>query len=255
MIWRLILDGAAPGAWNMAVDEALLLSHAAGAVPPTLRFYDWQPACVSLGRLQKLDDTRGLNIAAIKASGFDMVRRPTGGRAVLHQHEITYSIVLSMDLLPFDCRAVVSSYAWLNRGFTAGLHDLGLDGMFTRSAADTSAAGAANCFSSAAQCDFLVADKKLIGSAQYRRRGVILQHGSLLLDVDRAAWQAALGGAMERTTSLRELGVTHARAEVIAALCAGMERTVPVSLQQAVLDAPEMAVATRLHTEKYSAVI
>src|SRR5688500_13569424 len=104
MIWRLILDGAAAGAWNMAVDEALLLSHAAGAAPPTVRFYDWQPACVSLGRCQKFDAARA---ATIRDCGFDLVRRPTGGRAVLHQHEITYCIVVGAELLPAHCRSVL----------------------------------------------------------------------------------------------------------------------------------------------------
>ncbi|HVF11102.1 MAG TPA: lipoate--protein ligase family protein [Abditibacteriaceae bacterium] len=248
----MILDGAASGAWNMAVDEALLVCHAADAAPPTVRFYDWQPACVSVGRLQKLSDESGLNGAAIRERGFDIVRRPTGGRAVLHQHEITYSILIRMDFLPAGCRSVIGSYRWLSEGFAAGLRALGIDATLAPSSVDA-APGIANCFSSAAQCDFLVAERKLIGAAQLRRNGAILQHGSLLLEVDVAAWQDVFGGSMERAASLRELGVTAARPAIIQALCSGLERAWQAGLQPGVLQAQEIGVASRLHTEKYAA--
>jgi lipoate-protein ligase A len=233
----------------MAVDEALLLSHAAHQTPPTVRFYDWQPTCVSLGRFQKFDEARAL---AIRERGFDLVRRPTGGRAVLHQHEITYCIVVNADLLPVNCRSVIGSYRWLSQGFAAGLSDLGIDAALAKASPNPSR-NIANCFSSAAQCDFLVEDRKLIGAAQCRKNGAILQHGSLLLDIDNAAWVGVLGGSMNHTASLRALGITGSRTAVIEALCRGLERSLQVSLEQSVLGEAEIAVASRLHKEKYSA--
>src|SRR5262245_7678235 len=88
--WRLIRDGAAAGAWNMAVDEALLRCQLEEGSAPVLRFYSWQPACLSLGRLQRQPPPAGV----------ETVRRPTGGRAVWHQHEITYSVVFPLEALP-----------------------------------------------------------------------------------------------------------------------------------------------------------
>src|SRR5947209_2116371 len=89
--WRLLHSGCASGDRNMALDDALLDSAARGAIPPTLRFYGWSPPAVSLGRFQ---DPGGIDIAYARARGWDVVRRPTGGRAVLHHLELTYSIIL-----------------------------------------------------------------------------------------------------------------------------------------------------------------
>jgi lipoate-protein ligase A len=103
--WRLIVDGPASGEWNMAVDRAILASHAAGDGPPTLRLYRWSPPAVSLGRFQSTDD---VDMAYCAAEGLDVCRRPTGGRGVLHDDELTYSIVAGVaDGLP---RGVRRSY-------------------------------------------------------------------------------------------------------------------------------------------------
>jgi lipoate-protein ligase A len=266
MQWRLILDKAACGAWNMAVDEALLLSHAAGDAPPTLRFYDWEPACISIGRFQETRKAEGgtrnsqqkaveTHHSPLTTHHFDLVRRPTGGRAVLHQHEITYCAVVNEALLPCDARSVVGAYRWLSTGLAAGLHTLGVNAVLAKPTPDLScraSAQTANCFSSAARCDFLVGEKKLIGAAQCRKRGVILQHGSLLLEMDGAAWEAAIGGSMDAVVSLQSLGVTASRPTIIAALGAGLESTLDISLCEGVLDAGECTTASRLHREKYT---
>jgi lipoate-protein ligase A len=248
MNWRLILDGATTGAWNMAVDEALLLSRGNSTLdsercPPTLRFYGWQPACLSLGRFQSFNEVLG-NTAMDEAtsgirdpvSGIDIVRRPTGGRAVWHHLEITYGAVLHEDDLPPGARSVMGAYRWLSEGFIAGLQTLGvqatLDTASPQSATgthDRQNRGAAresripNCFSSTTRCDFVVDNRKLIGAAQCRKHGAILQHGSLLLDVDERAWQRAVGGSMQDTVTLKSLGITSDRSTIIAALCAGVE--------------------------------
>lgn len=182
---------------------------------------------------------------------FDLVRRPTGGRAVLHQHEITYAVVIGEQLLPAGARSVIGAYRWLSAGFIAGLRGLGVEARLARS--DLAAPQrSTNCFASAAQCDFVVDDRKLIGAAQCRKHGVILQHGSLLIDMDEAAWKATVGGSMTDAVTLKSLGVTAGTGQIITALCAGVEGVLDVSLQAGTLNDAESALAHRLRCEKYS---
>ena len=256
MNWRLILDGEYSGAWNMARDEALLLcggesppseSPPSESPPPVLRFYSWNPPCVSLGRLQKNFDFSGA-----QKLGFDVVRRPTGGRAVLHQHEITYCAVIHEKYLPRESRSVIGAYEWLSAGFIEGLKLLGV-GASLSDAHSKSTPVAANCFNAAAQCDFLVDGKKLIGAAQCRKNDVILQHGAILLELDEAAWKESIGGAMEGAISLRALGVLSPREEIVAAIVTGMERAWNISFASSSLTREEQQVASRLHAHQYSA--
>ncbi|MEW5933385.1 MAG: biotin/lipoate A/B protein ligase family protein, partial [Bacillota bacterium] len=121
MRWRLIRDGYHDGATNMAVDEAIMLAHARGEVPPTLRFYGWRPPALSLGYAQKAE--REVDLEACRRAGVDVVRRPTGGRAVLHDREVTYSVVISTALFP---GSVVETYRRLSAGLVEGLRLLGL---------------------------------------------------------------------------------------------------------------------------------
>src|SRR6266446_9184337 len=97
--WRLLVDAPAGGAWNMAVDEVLLDGVAAGSTPPTLRFYEWAPPCLSLGYFQAFEV---VDVAGCRSLGVDVVRRPTGGRAILHDRELTYSVALPLSLLGND---------------------------------------------------------------------------------------------------------------------------------------------------------
>ena len=97
--WRLLLDPPAAGAWNMAVDEVLLNGTAAGISRPTLRFYQWMPPCLSLGYFQ---DFSVVNLDGCRALGVEVVRRPTGGRAILHDRELTYSVALPASVLGHD---------------------------------------------------------------------------------------------------------------------------------------------------------
>jgi lipoate-protein ligase A len=228
----------------MARDEALLLCQDE-STPPVLRFYDWNPACVSLGRLQKKSEF------IIQNSSFDVVRRPTGGRAVLHQHEITYCAVIHERHLPRESRSVIGAYNWLSAGFLEGLKILGVEAQLAQPH-KASTPAAANCFNAAAQCDFLVDGRKLIGAAQCRKEGVILQHGAILLDVDEAAWQNAIGGEMADAVALRALGVLAAHEEIIAALCGGMERARGIAFERSGLSSSEQQVASRLHARKYA---
>src|SRR5512142_2493749 len=92
--WRLLITAPARGAWNMAVDEAMLEHIGRGESMPTLRLYAWEPACLSLGQAQPYADVDRIRL---RQRGWDVVRRPTGGRAILHTDELTYSIVASAE--------------------------------------------------------------------------------------------------------------------------------------------------------------
>jgi lipoate-protein ligase A len=256
MNWDLICDGGARGAWNMAVDEALLQSASA---TPVLRFYEWKPACLSLGRFQPWDQILAsselMQHELEQPTGdLDWVRRPTGGRAVWHQHEITYSAVLREDALPRESRSVVGAYRWLSDGFIEGLKTLGVNAELapTQSKAEREdAQGRANCFDAATRCDFVVNGRKLIGAAQCRRNNAILQHGSLLLRADIEVWRAATGSA-GALVSLEELGVKHARGEIQSAIVGGLARRHGIMFLARKLNANEHRLATGLHKHKYA---
>src|SRR2546428_262144 len=119
--WRLLLDPPAEGAWNVGVDGVRLDGVAAGSGPPTLRFYTWTPACLSLGNFQAFGV---VNVEGCRGLGIDIVRRPTGGRAILHDRELTYSVALPAPLLGHDA-GILPSYRRLSLALQAGLRRLG----------------------------------------------------------------------------------------------------------------------------------
>ncbi len=189
--WRLILE-AEPrsGPANMAVDEAIALACAAGEAPPTLRFYRWAPPTVSLGRHQPANE---IDMEAVARLGYDVVRRTTGGRAILHTDELTYSVAAPAHE-PRMAGGVMDAYLRLSNGLLAGLHRLGVAadkaGGHVRAGPDVSAA----CFEVPSAYEITVGGRKLMGSAQSRRRGHVLQHGSLPLvgDITRLVTVLAL---------------------------------------------------------------
>lgn len=241
----------------MAVDEALLESMAAPASAPVLRFYQWQPSCLSLGRFQKYDGLESASTAVRQGEpGIDWVRRPTGGRAVWHDREITYCAVLRADSLPPHAQSVAGAYRYLSEAFIGGLEALGVQAALapaeSKEQRDT-ALRTANCFASATRCDFLVDGRKLIGAAQCRRNGVILQHGSLLLDLDESAWASAIGSETAGMVALSALGVHEPRETIIAALCNGVQKSLGISLVQDDLGSGEAGVAKGLQLKYHSA--
>jgi lipoate-protein ligase A len=222
-LWRYIDDGPAPGARNMAVDEQLLEEAAKGGVLPVLRFYAWDPPAVSLGRFQ--DEATAVNRGACSARGIDIVRRATGGRAVLHHRELTYSIVSPVDdgLFPRD---VIGTYKVIAQGLLAGLRRLGVPAeLASRSPAPARDTGrTAACFAAPSLYELLVRGRKVAGSAQRRLPGAFLQHGSILIEYDAALEAAVIpgGGADHAATSLsRELGRTVTLDEVKRSFLAG----------------------------------
>jgi lipoate-protein ligase A len=182
--WRLLLDPPAAGAWNMAVDEVLLDGVAAGGALPTLRFYGWAPACLSLGYFQPFEV---VDVAACRRLGVDVVRRPTGGRAILHDRELTYSVALPLSLLGDD-RAVLPSYHRVSLALERGLNRLGAPVVLAPAiAAQPGPDHGPVCFDRPSAHEILLDGRKLVGSAQVRRATAILQHGSILIEprIDR----------------------------------------------------------------------
>ncbi len=183
--WRLIIDKSLDGNTNMALDEALLESYLQGSIPPTLRFYKWSGDWVSIGYFQNL--SREVDLQEVEWINGGVVRRPTGGRGVLHTWEITYSLVIGEDF-PGLSKNVVESYKFLIQGIKLGLINLGLSpelkpvkkmnkvGNKTAENKSTSA-----CFDSPSWYELLLENKKVVGSAQMRKKGAILQHGSIKL--------------------------------------------------------------------------
>lgn len=180
--WRLIRSGAAHGAWNMAVDEAILEASAGGLAPPTLRLYAWLPPCLSLGYAQPYSD---VDLPVLASRGWEVVRRPTGGRAILHTDELTYSVAGPQDE-PRLAGGVLESYRVLAAALLRALQLLAIPAEAEQKpAAASPASGQAGqnpvCFEVPSNYEITVGGKKLIGSAQARRKEGVLQHGSLPL--------------------------------------------------------------------------
>lgn len=268
--WRLIRSGKCDPAVNMAVDEALLASISEGKAPPTVRFYGWQPATLSIGYFQKAEEE--VDLTALRERGFGFVRRPTGGRAVLHDAELTYSIVVP-ESHPGMPGTVNEAYRVLSGGLVAGFRRLGLRAGMASLAdggkrPDMAAGGSAACFDSPSWYELVVEGRKIAGSAQMRQKGVILQHGSILLELDADSLFAVLRFPAERIRErlkasfrdkavaindlLRALDkppVSADRAE--AAFAAGFAEGLGVELEPGELTDAERRLAERLAVEKY----
>src|ERR1700716_133217 len=258
--WRLLVDADADGAWNMAVDELLLEGVAAGAAPPTLRFYQWTPPCLSLGYFQPIDV---VDVDGCRALGVEVVRGPTGGRAILHDRDRTYSVALPVAVLGHD-GGVLPSYYRLSLALQDGLLRLGVPAtLVPESAASGQPVHGPVCFDRPSAHEILLQGRKLVGSAQMRRGGGILQHGSILIEprIDKLraclrlphAGSAAEDGP-ERLThgvaGLTEVGVTQP-ARIAAAIAEAFAERFGVSLVQAPLQPDELAEARVLASSKY----
>jgi lipoate-protein ligase A len=164
----------------MALDEALLESCAAHISPPTLRFYSWEPACLSLGYAQPSSDA---DLTKLNLYGWDLVRRPTGGRAILHTDELTYSITASVEE-PLVQGSILESYRRLSQALLAGLKILGINALATPKQKNVDFGKQPVCFESPSDYEITVSGKKIIGSAQARRLNGVLQHGAIPINGD-----------------------------------------------------------------------
>lgn len=244
MTLRLLRTGVARGAFNMGLDEAVLGSVAEGRQPPTLRFYGWNPPTVSLGYFQGLDDE--VDREACRAAGVDVVRRITGGGAVFHDDELTYSVVIP-ERHPLARADIMESYRFLCSGLVDGLARLGLRAEF------------------APLNDILVDGRKVSGNAQTRRRGCILQHGTVLLGVDPERMfgllkvpSEKLKGKLIQDIKDRVRGLDQLLGRLVGfdeaadALAAGFAAALGVELSLAEPTADELAEAERHAEERYA---
>lgn len=249
MNWRLIQDSDLPGAVNMARDMALLEAVAEGHSPPVLRLYGWQPACLSLGRNQTLD---AADLDFCRKRGLHVVRRPTGGRAVLHHLELTYAVVAVLGRGPVP-RALQQAYRKICAPLVAACRSLGIDAALTGGEVNLALPGPRTtipCFKAPAAGEVVVGDRKLVGSAMRANRRTILQHGSILLDWDGELQAGAMGLADDSslrpfvTTFAEQLGHVPPR-EVLKTTIAGAFSSVfKVTLEPDHLTADEQQQAT-----------
>ena len=252
--WRLLVEAAAGGAWNMAVDEVLLDGVAAGTTPPTLRFYQWMPPCLSLGYFQPFDV---VDVDGCRALGIEVVRRPTGGRAILHDRELTYSVALPASLLGHD-GGVLPSYYRLSLALQDGLSGLGVPATLAPESVGSSGQHGPVCFDRPSAHEILLNGRKLVGSAQMRRGGGLLQHGSILIEprIDKLTACLRLPDGTDSRSidtgvaGLAELGVTDAT-QIAATIAAAFARSFGVNLVEATLGPAEKVAAKALARSKY----
>lgn len=262
-IWRLLINPPGTGAWNMAVDEAILQSIGAGISLPTLRLYAWEPACLSLGYAQLSSD---VDHTRLNERGWELVRRPTGGKAILHTDELTYSVIVSNDE-PRLLGSVLQSYQRISQALLHALQSLSLPARSNENSSsigDSTLAGPV-CFEVPSHFEITVGGKKLVGSAQARKREGVLQHGSLPLHGDLTRITQVLtyenddertiaaGRLLERATTIEAfLGYPISWGVVSQAFITAFTTKLNLDLQPQDLSPQENSLATRLVEEKYS---
>ena len=189
-----IMSGASGGPWNMAVDSLLLSMAESGAIRFALRTYTWKPACVSIGRLQ--DPSREISAGALRAAGVGAVRRPTGGRAVWHENELTYCIAAAPGH-PAASGSIEQSLAMTGGMLVEALGSLGVPATLARADRHHLPRGTASnpCFTSHGRMEVIVSGCKVVGNAQARRRGAFLEHGSIIVHNDQVRLADFLPGA------------------------------------------------------------
>jgi lipoate-protein ligase A len=260
--WRLIYTHPARGAWNMAADEAILEHIGRSQSPATLRLYAWDPPCLSLGHAQPYSD---VGVARLKENGWEVVRRATGGRAILHTDELTYSVTGSVEE-PALAGSVLESYDKLAKALLHAMRDMGLavemkQGMHEPAAHNTNPV----CFEVPSTYEITVNGKKLIGSAQARRKEGVLQHGSLpltgdlsricqaLVFKDEAARNRAAQRLLERAATVESVLGGKIEWETAAqAFVQGFEAELGIRLERGEMSASEIQRTEELVREKYA---
>lgn len=253
--WRLIDSGALPSALNMGIDRALLQLYARGESPPILRLYQWNPPGISLGHLQRRP---GFDADACRRLGFDVVRRPTGGRTVLHQNDLTYSIITgSREGIPIT---VFAAYRHLCQGLLAGFRLLGIEAELGQEQARADQPDV--CFLRSVIGDIVFRGRKFVGSAQTWSGSSLLQHGSIILEPQAATWtelwagdkglqQAYCEDLNKKMTSLSEImGRIPPIDAVKAAVVKGISEALGVAFAEDCLTPSEWALAQEMANEE-----
>jgi lipoate-protein ligase A len=235
--WRLLLDPPQRGHINMQRDLELMEQVSVGESPPTLRIYQWSPAAVSIGYFQ--DEQEVVDADACRRLGIDMVRRPTGGRAVLHDDELTYSIIVP-EAHPFiEGGGVVDAYRSISRGIITAFNLLGITASLTPEAASRPGLSPGSCFDTPSAYEIQVNGKKVVGSAQLRRDGIVLQHGAILFSLQADRYDSILKQNSRKTAGtncpelsqkaagLSDLGLKVNRERMTRALVKAFSMVIP----------------------------
>ena len=263
-IWRLIKTQPASGPWNMAVDEALLEMMGHTDAQPVFRLYAWNPPCLSLGYAQPIAD---INLDQLSDLNWDIVRRPTGGRAILHVDELTYAVI-GPHSEPRLAGGVLESYRRLSGALTVALRRIGLPAQaLPHPKRDSSAFSDQEpiCFEQPSNYEITVYGKKLIGNAQARKKTGVLQHGTLPLhgDLTRITQVLNFGSQELRATAAQRLlaratTVEHILGQTITwdiaadAFTSSFAEILNLKLYPSKLTSEELARAEVLVKEKYA---
>lgn len=263
MEWRLIKDSYHNGFMNMAIDESIMIAHREGLVPPTIRFYQWSPPAVSLGYFQDLQ--KEIDVDVCQDMGIDIVRRPTGGKAVLHDKELTYSFIIRENH-PLVNNSILETYKKISGGMIRGLSYLGVAAELVplREKSEIHHSDFKSiCFSFPSRYEVQVEGKKIVGSAQVRKREIVLQHGSLLIELEKdklfSIFNFPSAQIRERfktrfnATSLEEiLKRKTSFSELSEILPRGFEKEFGVKLTEGKLTEQEEKISKDLLKNKYS---
>ncbi len=250
MQWRYINSGKGDAAYNMAIDEAIALSVIEGSSPPTLRIYQWSSEAISIGAFQDYND---IDLEYCKIEGIPIVRRPTGGRAILHGNEITYSFSARCEG-PFK-GGLMESFRLIGMAFLNAFRHLGIPvEMRGRPNRGKALIKSPLCFNSVSLGEISYDGKKLIGSAQRRWRNGFLQQGAIPLSVDYNRAARVFGLKYSISDSFAELLKINSSLcieEIESAIVRGFEEVFDVPLQTGLLSYLETETAQSLLGQKY----
>lgn len=253
--WRYLPFEQHSGAENMAIDEAILQALAENpSSPPTLRFYGWNPPTLSLGYAQSY--AKEVDEEACRKNGIEVVRRPTGGRAILHQYELTYSVI-APEADAHVQGTVIESYLKISQALLHGFQALGIPAEMAQG--DIGRAASAACFDAPSWYELVVGGRKLVGSAQVRKDGILLQHGSIILHFDTELLfdvlkfpnenvrRRQMHAFRQKACALAEVSPRPIeREELERSLTRGFEAVMGIELERAELSAREAQLAQQL---------
>jgi len=249
--WRIIETGFHDAYFNMAVDEVLMKEKEQDKIPSTIRFYGWRPAAFSLGYIQDMEAE--INFEVLQNLGLDCTSRITGGGILFHDREVTYSLSLGPDSHLFS-HSVGESFCRLCGGIIRFIELLGFKAKFARETFSAIKNTGAFCFTANSSYDILVENKKLGGNAQRRKKKVILQHGSIPLELDLERALPALRNFSRepvKITSLRDiLNKSLSFEEALLILKIGFRQGLGIELEPAELSREEMSMAQANAEEK-----
>lgn len=264
--WHYLSSGPCRASFNMALDEALLEWNSKGEIGPVLRFYQWENPTLSIGYFQKIKEE--IDLQQVEQLGLSIVRRPTGGRGVLHEHELTYSVIVSEDY-PGMPETVTEAYRVISGGVLEGFRNLGLQAEFSvperQQKAISPTEKSAVCFDTPSWYELVVEGKKVAGSAQTRQKGVILQHGAILLSLEieklislfhfssERAKERMRKSLPERAVAIDQLTSEKISVEAcIAAFKQGFEDSLGIELIPYELTEEQLAEVETIEKEKYA---